>query len=44
MRSSAAWSHSKFDGYQLMDQWTSYGWNVFTIADGHDYGQIAATS
>jgi transketolase len=32
--------HSKFDGYKLKDQWTSYGWNVFTIPDGHDYGQI----
>jgi transketolase len=33
--------HSKFEGYKLKEQWTSYGWNVFTIADGHDYGQIA---
>ncbi len=32
--------HSKFEGYKLKEQWTSYGWNVFTIADGHDYGQI----
>jgi transketolase len=32
--------HSKFEGYRLKDQWTSYGWNVFTIPDGHDYGQI----
>ena len=32
--------HDKFDGYRLRDQWTSYGWNVFTIADGHDYDQI----
>src|SRR5258707_14531877 len=32
--------HSKFDGYRLMDQWTSYGWNVFSIPDGHDYDQI----
>src|SRR5690606_10516436 len=32
---------SKFcDGYVLRDQWTSYGWNVFTLADGHDYAQI----
>ena len=30
----------KFDGYRLMDQWTSYGWNVFSIPDGHDYDQI----
>ena len=20
----------KYDGYRLVDQWTSYGWNVFT--------------
>ncbi len=31
---------SKYDGYRLVDQWTSYGWNVFTMADGHDYDQI----
>jgi len=34
--------HSKFDGYRLIDQWTSYGWNVFSIPDGHDYGQITS--
>ncbi len=28
------------DGYVLRDQWTSYGWNVFTIPNGHDYTQI----
>ena len=32
--------HSKFDGYRLIDQWTSYGWNVFSLPDGHDYDQI----
>jgi transketolase len=32
----------KYDGYRLIDQWTSYGWNVFTMEDGHDYGQIVA--
>jgi transketolase len=32
----------KFDGYRLIDQWTSYGWNVFSIPDGHDYQQIAS--
>jgi transketolase len=31
---------SKFTGYRLVDQWTSYGWNVFTLPDGHDYEQI----
>jgi len=30
----------KFDGYKLIDQWKSYGWNVFSIPDGHDYDQI----
>jgi transketolase len=30
----------KFQGYRLVDQWTSYGWNVFTLPDGHDYDQI----
>jgi transketolase len=33
--------NSRFDGYRLADQWTSYGWNVFSIPDGHDYEQIA---
>src|SRR5499426_403596 len=32
--------HKKFDGYRLIDQWTSYGWNVFHLLDGHDYDQI----
>lgn len=32
----------KYDGYSIVDQWTSYGWNVFTMDDGHDYGQIVA--
>jgi transketolase len=31
----------KFTGYRLVDQWTSYGWNVFHLPDGHDYDQIA---
>jgi transketolase N-terminal domain/subunit len=31
---------SKFSGYRLVDQWTSYGWNVLTLPDGHDYDQI----
>src|SRR5881396_2104925 len=34
--------NSKYEHYRLIDQWTSYGWNVFPVADGHDYGQIAA--
>lgn len=34
--------HPKFDGYRLADQWTSYGWNVFPLANGNDYAQIAS--
>src|SRR5215471_1662157 len=30
----------KFEGYKLIDQWRSYGWNVFPVADGHNYDQI----
>ena len=33
---------AKYDRYRIIDQWTSYGWNVFTVDDGNDYGQIAA--
>ena len=32
----------KYDGYKLIDQWTSYGWNVFTVDNGNDYGQVVA--
>ena len=30
----------KFDAYNLVEQWTSYGWNVMTLANGNDYGQV----
>ena len=30
------------DLYRLEDQWTSYGWNVFTLEKGDDYDQIIA--
>ena len=33
---------AKYDAYRLVDQWTSYGWNVFTVDDGNDYGQVVA--
>ena len=33
---------AQFDGYDLVSQWTSYGWNVFTMANGNDYGEVAA--
>jgi len=32
--------HRRFDGYRLIDQWTSYGWNVFPLPDGADYDLI----
>jgi transketolase len=28
--------------YDLVNQWTSYGWNVFTLSNGNDYGEVAA--
>jgi transketolase len=34
--------HAKYDAYRLVDQWTSYGWNVFEVEDGNDYGQVVA--
>jgi len=33
---------ARYDGYDLVSQWTSYGWNVFTLSNGNDYGQVAA--
>jgi transketolase len=33
---------AKYRAYNLVDQWTSYGWNVFTVDDGNDYGQVVA--
>ena len=30
------------DSYDLVNQWTSYGWNVFTLAHGNDYGEVTA--
>jgi transketolase len=29
-------------GYNLVEQWTSYGWNVFTLDDGNDYDQVVS--
>jgi transketolase len=28
--------------YDLVNQWTSYGWNVFTLSNGNDYGEVTA--
>ena len=32
--------HSRFTEYDLVRQWTSYGWNVFQLENGNDYAQI----
>ncbi len=32
----------KYEGYKLVDQWTSYGWNVFVVQDGNAYDQVVA--
>ncbi|MEO5925407.1 MAG: hypothetical protein ABIR70_16420 [Bryobacteraceae bacterium] len=33
---------AKYTGYNLVEQWTSYGWNVFVIEDGNDYAQVVS--
>ena len=34
---------ARFDScYDLVNQWTSYGWNVFTLSNGNDYGEVTA--
>ena len=33
---------SKYKQYELEEQWTSYGWNVFALENGNDYEQILA--
>ena len=33
---------SKYKQYELEEQWTSYGWNVFALENGNDYDQILA--
>ena len=33
---------SKYSAYRLIDQWTSYGWNVFEVKDGNDYSQVVS--
>ena len=34
---------SKYTGYDYVEQWKSYGWNVLTMANGNDYDQVVAT-
>ena len=43
MRCSAASSIASTTRYRLVDQWTSYGWNVFVVDDGNDYDQVVAS-
>ncbi|MFM2124645.1 MAG: hypothetical protein RL328_1096 [Acidobacteriota bacterium] len=33
---------AKYTGYDLVQQWTSYGWNVFEVENGNDYAQVVA--
>jgi transketolase len=33
---------AQYIDYDLVNQWTSYGWNVFTLSNGNDYGEVAA--
>src|ERR1039457_6099892 len=33
---------SKYDQYRLIDQWTSYGWNVLPVERGNHYPDILA--
>jgi hypothetical protein len=32
----------RYEGYRLIEQWTSYGWNVFVVQDGNAYDQVVA--
>ncbi|MEO7086887.1 MAG: hypothetical protein ABI442_16370 [Gemmatimonadaceae bacterium] len=31
---------AKYTGYDLVEQWTSYGWNVSTLDRGNDYASV----
>ena len=34
--------NTKYDAYRIVDQWTSYGWNVFVVNNGNDYGEVVS--
>jgi transketolase len=34
--------NSRYSAYRLIDQWTSYGWNVFEVKNGNDYSQVVS--
>ncbi|MDA1258483.1 MAG: hypothetical protein O3C10_11690 [Chloroflexi bacterium] len=31
---------STYDGYNIADQWSSYGWNVLSVEDANKYNQV----
>ncbi len=31
-----------YDSYRIEDQWASYGWNVLSVENANDYGQVVA--
>ena len=33
--------HKEFADYDIRSQWSSYGWNVISVDNGNDYGQVA---
>src|SRR5437763_1184356 len=33
---------AKYTGYDLIEQWTSYGWQVLPVDDGNDYTQVVS--
>lgn len=33
---------AQYENYRIADQWTSYGWNVFTLQNGNHYDQVIA--
>ena len=32
----------EIDSYRIADQWSSYGWNVFSLEDANDFDQVVA--
>ena len=33
---------ARYEDYRIVDQWTSYGWNVFVLDEGHDFERVAS--
>jgi transketolase len=33
---------TRYTGYSLAEQWSSYGWNVLTVNDGGDYAEVVS--